>query len=61
MDALTTDGTTGAKAPISTPRRRAIDERTDATLSVSPSISLITAIHAGIATRIHRTRKLFTA
>jgi len=32
---------TGARAPMSTPSRRAIEERTDATSSCSPSISLV--------------------
>ena len=42
----------GANAPMSTPRRRAMDERTESGLSFSPSISLV------LSTSSVRTRKV---
>jgi hypothetical protein len=44
--------TDGARAPMSTPNLRAIDERTDSTLSCSPSISLVLTTSSVSAARL---------
>jgi hypothetical protein len=43
---------TGATAPLSTPKRRAMDERTDSTFSTSPSISLVLTTSSVKAARL---------